>query len=92
LDNPFVVAVDPFGSVYIADLAGQFQRIASNCAPSSPYAGAVSGVASDAEDNIYFSDPQHSVVSRLPAAPPPRQRGRRAKPGLPPPSSTLPAC
>jgi hypothetical protein len=69
LDNPFVVAVDPFGSVYIADLAGQFQRIASNCALSSPYAGAVSGVASKAQDNIYFSDPQHIKVWRLPAAP-----------------------
>jgi hypothetical protein len=75
LDNPFVVAVDPFGSVYIADLAGQFQRITSNCALSSPYAGAVSGVASDAQDNIYFSAPQHGIVWRPPAGPPP-SRGR----------------
>jgi hypothetical protein len=75
LDNPFVVAVDPFGSVYIADLIGQLHRITSNCVLSNPYAGAVSGVASDAQDNIYFSDPQHGMVWKLPAAPPP-SRGR----------------
>ena len=53
---------------------------------------AVPGVARNAEGTVCFSDPQHSVVWRLLAAPPPRRRGRHAKPGLPPPSSTLPAC
>jgi hypothetical protein len=71
LDDPVPVAVDSFGSVYIAELAGQLQRVISNCALSTPYFGAVSRVASDTEGNIYFSDPQHSVVWRLPAAPPP---------------------
>jgi uncharacterized protein (TIGR03437 family) len=80
LDDPVAVAVDPFGSVYIADLAGQLQRITSNCALSSPFFGAVSGVASDAQGNIYFSDPQHSVVWKLPAAPPPA--GESATPSL----------
>ena len=80
LDNPVAVAVDPFGSVYIADLAGELQRITRNCALSNPYFGAVSGVASDAQGNIYFSDPQHSVVWKLPAAPPPA--GEAATPSL----------
>jgi DNA-binding beta-propeller fold protein YncE len=75
LHNPFAVADDPFGSVYIADLAGQLRRIPCNCALSNPYSGAVSGVAGDAQGNINFSDPQHGMVWRLPAAPPP-SRGR----------------
>jgi hypothetical protein len=82
LDDPVAVAADSFGCVYIADPIGRLHRITSNCVLSKPYAGAVSGVASDAQDNIYFSDPQHSVVWGLPAAPPPRRRGRHAKPGL----------
>ena len=82
LDNPVAVAVDPFGSVYVADLAGQLQRITSNCALSNPYFGAVSGVASDAQGNIYFSDPQHSVVWKLPAAPPPAGEAATPSPGL----------
>ena len=82
LDDPVAVAVDSFGSVYIADLAGRLQRVISNCALSTPFFGAVSRVASDAQGHIYFSDPQHSAVWGLPAAPPPRRRGRHAKPGL----------
>jgi hypothetical protein len=80
LDDPVAVAVDPFGSVHIADLTGQLQRISDNCALSNPYFGAVSGVASDAQGNIYFSDLQHSVVWKLPAAPPPP--GEAATPSL----------
>ena len=71
LDDPVAVAVDPFGSVHIAELTGQLQRITSNCPLSSPYFDAVPGVASDAQGNINFSDPQHGIVWRLPAAPPP---------------------
>ena len=80
LDNPVAVAVDPFGSVYIADLAGELQRITRNCALSNPYFGAVSGVAGDTQGNIYFSDPQHNVIWKLPAAPPPP--GEAATPSL----------
>jgi uncharacterized protein (TIGR03437 family) len=80
LDDPVAVAVDPFGSIYIADLTGQLQRITGNCALSNPYFGAVSGVASDAQGNIYFSDPQHSVIWELLAAPPPA--GEAATPSL----------
>jgi sugar lactone lactonase YvrE len=67
----FAAAVDRFGTVYVADPAGQLQRITSNCPLSSPYFDAVPGVASDAQGNINFSDPQHGIVWRLPAAPPP---------------------
>src|ERR1019366_8955458 len=80
LDNTVGVAVDPFGSVYIADLAGDLQRITRNCALSNPYFGAVSGVASDTQGNIYFSDSQHNVVWKLPAASPPA--GESATPSL----------
>jgi uncharacterized protein (TIGR03437 family) len=80
LDNPVAVAADPFGSVYVADLAGELQRVTRNCALSNPYFGAVSGVASDTQGNIYFSDPQHSVIWKLPAAPPPV--GEAATPSL----------
>jgi uncharacterized protein (TIGR03437 family) len=80
LDNPVAVTVDRFGSVYVADLAGELQRITGNCARSTPYFGAVSGVASDAQGNVYFSDPQHSVIWKLPAAPPPA--GESATPSL----------
>ena len=68
---PSPLAVDRFGTVYVADLAGELQRITSNCPLSSPYFDAVPGVASDAQGNINFSDPQHGIVWRLPAAPPP---------------------
>jgi uncharacterized protein (TIGR03437 family) len=80
LDDPVAVAVDPFGSVYIADLAGELQRITRNCALSNPYFGPVSGVAADAQGNVYFSDPQHNAVWKLPAAPPPA--GEAATPSL----------
>jgi uncharacterized protein (TIGR03437 family) len=80
LDNPVAVTVDRFGSVYVADLAGELQRITGNCARSTPFFGAVSGVASDAQGNVYFSDPQHSVIWKLPAAPPPA--GESATPSL----------
>jgi uncharacterized protein (TIGR03437 family) len=56
------------------------QRITRNCALSNPYFGAVSGVAGDTQGNIYFSDPQHSVIWKLPAAPPPP--GETATPSL----------
>src|ERR1035441_2250515 len=45
LDDPFAVAVDRFGTVYVADLAGPLPRTTSNCTLSSPYFDAVSGVA-----------------------------------------------
>jgi hypothetical protein len=84
------LAADPFGSVYIADLTGQLQSATRNSARSSPYFGQVSGVASDAQENMYFSDPQHSVVWKLPAAPLPA--GKVAKPGLRRFRRRLPAC
>ena len=73
LDDPVAVAVDPFGSVHIAELTGQLQRITSNCALSSPYFGAVSGVASDAQGNIDFSDLNTAWYGNYP----PRGRPRR---------------
>ncbi len=71
LDDPVAVAVDPFRTVYVADLSGKLQRVTRNCAISKWAFGSVAGVASDAQGNIYYSDPQNNVVWRLPASPPP---------------------
>lgn len=74
LAGPVGVAIDPFSSIYIADAGannGKLQRITRNCALSIPAFGATTGVATDAQGNIYYSDPQNNVVWELPAAPPP---------------------
>jgi len=73
LADPVGVAIDPFGSVYIADassLNGKLQRVTRNCALSDRALGKVSGVASDAQGNVYYSDPLKNVLWKLPAAAP----------------------
>jgi uncharacterized protein (TIGR03437 family) len=75
LSNPVGVAIDPFRTLYVADsgpLGGKLQRITRNCARSNPSSNAAGGVATDAQGNVYYSDPRSNVVWKLPAAAPPQ--------------------
>ena len=83
LSNPAGVAIDPFHTLYVADsgpVGGKLQRITRNCARSNPALSATGGVDTDAQGNVYFSDPRNNVIWKLPAAVPPQ--GESATPSF----------